>query len=58
MESEVDLFTVQSVIRRYHLQGGMHMVKSNRRSAGLSPDTRNRHDPFAIATGRDVTRLN
>ena len=37
MESDVDSFTVESVIRGYvpHLRGGV--VKCNRRSAGLSP---------------------
>ena len=58
MESEVNSFTVESVIIGYvcvpHLRGGV--VKCIR-VIGLvcSRDTRNRHDPFAVATYKGTT---
>ena len=54
MESEVDSFTVESVIRGYHVyeevwSSVIGEVLVCRR------DTRNRHDPFAVATCKGTT---
>ena len=55
MESEVDSFTVELVIRGYHVyeevwSSVIGEVLVCRR------DTRNRHDPFAVATCKDTTQ--